>query len=383
MTVTALERGLDDNMQALPLRGFVENRRERSSARDRGASAPPAAERLTTSPTVGEKRTLPSHLTRDLKLWTVSGSTGRYMAVVAGVTALFGLLDIILLPQSTLVIAAQNYVDTAKLVAAIIFGVAAARVVQWRFRDDASRLGKFIVNAAAGEHTLALACLAFGALSSVGSLFMYLASGMPQPLTDGRLASIDAWLGFDWLSLLALANANRLLAWVLVHAYFSTGLVLPLLCIYFAFTHRDQHLMELVALVAIASLFTGILMLFFPAAGAYSWFRPSPDCFSNLSSEAGMWHHKVLVALRSGQRFTYLQSHVSGLVTFPSFHTVLGVITTYSVRRIRGVFPVLLVVNAIMIVSTVPEGGHYVVDVVAGAVVALLSILGVRAACGK
>jgi hypothetical protein len=29
--------------------------------------------------------------------------------------------------------------------------------------------------------------------------------------------------------------------------------------------------------------------LFFPPAGAYSWFRPSPDCFSNLSSEAGRW----------------------------------------------------------------------------------------------
>jgi membrane-associated phospholipid phosphatase len=318
-----------------------------------------------------------------MKLWRVSGLTGRYMAVVAAVTVLFALLDLILLPHSTLVIAAQNYVDTAKLVAAIIFGVGVARVLQWRFRDDASRLGRFVVNAAAGERTLALAGLAFTALSLVGGLFMYLASNMSTPLVDRQLAMIDAGLGFNWLSLLALANANRVVAWVLVLAYFSVGPLLLVLFIYFAFTHREQRLMELVALVAVTSLFTGTLMLFFPAAGAYSWFNPSPDYFSNLSSEAGMWHHRVLMALRSGQQFTYLQSQASGLVTFPSFHTVLGVITTYSVRRIRGVFPVLLVLNAIMIVSTVPEGGHYVADVVAGVVVALLSIFCVRAACGE
>jgi membrane-associated phospholipid phosphatase len=318
-----------------------------------------------------------------MKLWRVSGLTGRYMAVVAGVTALFGLLDIILLPQSTLVIAGQNYVDTAKRVAAFMLGLAATRAVQWRFRDDASRLGRFVVNAAAVEGTLALAGLAYTALWSVGCLCMYLASSTSRHLIDSQLASVDAWLGFDWPSLLALANANSVVAWVLIRAYCSTGLLLPVLYIYYAFTHREQRLMELVALIAVTLLFTETLMLFFPAAGAYSWFRPSPDCFRNLSREAGMWHHKVLMALRSGQQFTYLQSQASGLVTFPSYHTVLGVITTYSVRRIRGVFPVLLVLNAIMIVSTVPEGGHHVVDVVAGAVVALMSILGVRAACGK
>ena len=345
-------------MKALPLSGSLESSRQGSSARDRSGSATPVAERL-------------------------SGLTGRYMAVVAGVTALFALLDLILLPHSTLVIAAQNYVDAAKLVAALIFGVGVARVLQWRFRDDASRFGRFVVNAAAGERTLALAGLAFTVLSLVAGLFMYLASNMSTPLVDRQLAMIDAGLGFNWLSLLALANANRVVAWVLVLAYFSVGPLLVVLFIYFAFTHREQRLMELVALVAVTSLFTGTLMLFFPAAGAYSWFRPSPDYFSNLSSEAGMWHHKVLMALRSGQQVTYLQSQVSGLVTFPSFHTVLGVITAYSVRRIRGVFPVLLVLNAIMIVSTVPEGGHYVVDVIAGAVVALVSICCVRAACGK
>jgi len=313
----------------------------------------------------------------------VSGLTGRHMAVVAGVTALFALLDLILLPHSTLVIAAQNYVETAEVVAAIILSAGAAQVLQWRFRHDASRLGRFILNAAAGQRTLALAGLAFTALALVAGLFQYLASNMSPPLVDGQLARIDAGLGFNWLSLLALANANHVVARVLVLAYFSVGPLLPVLFIYFAFTHREHRLMELVALVAVTSLFTGTLMLFFPAAGAYSWFHPSPDYFSNLSREAGTWHYKVLMALRSGQQFTYLQSQVSGLVTFPSFHTVLGVITAYSVRRIRGVFPVLLVLNAIMIVSTVPEGGHYVADVVAGAVVALVSIFCVRVACGK
>jgi membrane-associated phospholipid phosphatase len=136
--------------------------------------------------------------------------------------------------------------------------------------------------------------------------------------------------------------------------------------------------MELLALVAVTSLFTGILQFLFPAAGAYAWFKPAPQLFSNLSGDAGMWHYRVLTMLRSGQPFTYLQSQATGLVTFPSFHTVLAIVTTYAVRGIRVVFPALLVLNTIVIVSTVPEGGHYVIDVVAGAAVALVSILCVR-----
>ena len=49
----------------------------------------------------------------------------------------------------------------------------------------------------------------------------------------------------------------------------------------------------------------------------------------------------------------------------------------------HNVHPALVVLNAIMIVSTVPYGGHYLVDVLAGAVIAVMSIVAVRAIGGS
>jgi membrane-associated phospholipid phosphatase len=61
---------------------------------------------------------------------------------------------------------------------------------------------------------------------------------------------------------------------------------------------------------------------------------------------------------------------------------MLAIVTTYAARGLRVVFPCLLALNTLMIVSTVPYGGHYLVDVLAGGVIALLAIVGVRAIGG-
>ena len=63
-----------------------------------------------------------------------------------------------------------------------------------------------------------------------------------------------------------------------------------------------------------------------------------------------------------------------GLVTFPSFHTTLAIITTYAVRGVRYVFAPVCALNAVVIVATLPEGGHHLIDLVAGALIAAVAI---------
>ena len=83
-----------------------------------------------------------------------------------------------------------------------------------------------------------------------------------------------------------------------------------------------------------------------------------------------MWHYEALQALRSQADTTLDLSKVQGLVTFPSFHTNLAIITAYAVRDIRFFAVPVTILNGIVIVATLPEGGHYLVDVLAGAVIA-------------
>ncbi|QOH33876.1 PAP2 superfamily protein [Burkholderia cepacia] len=69
---------------------------------------------------------------------------------------------------------------------------------------------------------------------------------------------------------------------------------------------------------------------------------------------------------------------VQGLVSMPSFHTMMALFFIYSVRNIRLALPAVAVLNVIMISSTITVGGHYLADVLAGIVCGVAVILAVR-----
>jgi membrane-associated phospholipid phosphatase len=71
-------------------------------------------------------------------------------------------------------------------------------------------------------------------------------------------------------------------------------------------------------------------------------------------------------------------SALQGVVSFPSFHTVLGVITIYALRDTRWLMILVLLLNGTMLVSTLPVGGHHLTDVLAGAGLTFGAILLVR-----
>ena len=67
---------------------------------------------------------------------------------------------------------------------------------------------------------------------------------------------------------------------------------------------------------------------------------------------------------------------IEGLITFPSFHTALAVVTAWAFWGTRYIAGPTLVLNLTVIASTVPVGGHYFVDVFAGAAIAGARIAG-------
>jgi membrane-associated phospholipid phosphatase len=68
-----------------------------------------------------------------------------------------------------------------------------------------------------------------------------------------------------------------------------------------------------------------------------------------------------------------------GLVSMPSFHTTLAVLFMYSLRQYRILFRAGIALNAVMILSTPTQGGHYLADVFAGLLLAAATIVAYRA----
>ena len=206
-------------------------------------------------------------------------------------------------------------------------------------------------------------------------VFSYLSASLGWPLRDSELAAVDKWMGFDWIEFLRITNSSSNIGYSLTLAYKSTAVQMFLLSIFLSLAGKRERLSEVLALLAITALATVLINMAIPAAGAYAFYSPSREMFSHFSQLAGMWHYEVLLQLRTLPTPVLDFAKVEGLVTFPSFHTVLAIITTYGTRDHKYLFLPVACLNAAVIVSTLPEGGHHLIDVIAGVAIAVGSIV--------
>ncbi len=192
----------------------------------------------------------------------------------------------------------------------------------------------------------------------------YLAASLNLPLTDGLLLRADALLGFDWPSVSAWVSSHPMISDALTFSY-TTILWQPFLIMFLASVNTPgsantefSWTFLLSALIAIG------ISAIVPALG-YEGVIGSP-------------HIDTLRAIRAGGWTTLDIRKVDGIITFPSFHAAAGVLFLYSVRNIRWALWALVPLNAAMILSTPTVGGHYLVDAIAGCLIAWLSIALVR-----
>jgi membrane-associated phospholipid phosphatase len=104
----------------------------------------------------------------------------------------------------------------------------------------------------------------------------------------------------------------------------------------------------------------------FQAVGPWTVYGFEPD-----PAQAG-----YVASLLDAKRLDGFEVDVSvldGLITFPSFHTVLAVLAAWALRPLPWVGPFAAVWAAAIMVATVGTGWHYVADVVGGVALAALA----------
>jgi membrane-associated phospholipid phosphatase len=214
----------------------------------------------------------------------------------------------------------------------------------------------------------------FTLISLSFAVYSTLAVRFRLPLRDAELATLDAFIGFNWLQFLRFVNSSKIASGILVFAYHSFVPQFVFLVAVLSFMRMGERISEFVNLYAVTALITAIVATIVPAAGAHAYFAPSSEQFSNFTSLSGMWHHDALVKLRTAKIMSFDPFQLEGMVTFPSFHAAAAILIAYAVRGIRFIGTAMLALNVVMILSTVPEGGHYLVDVVAGILIAIVCI---------
>lgn len=209
----------------------------------------------------------------------------------------------------------------------------------------------------------------YGALwisfSATGAVLTYLAAYMRAPLYDAQFVSLDTETGFHWLAWLDSIQQQPAIETLLTAAYHSLFLQILGSIVVFAHYERKNRNCELFWTSSTALVITSVAAYYFPAAGAFHYF--------NVDLERAV-HLPHLLALIEGTRASFSFTEMQGIVTFPSYHAAMAIILIYVHRGHRILFPLLATLNFLMLIATPINGGHYLVDIIAGSLVAALSI---------
>jgi len=205
--------------------------------------------------------------------------------------------------------------------------------------------------------------------SVLAAIMTYAAAAYAGTLRDGLFGALDHRLGFDWAAWFAFIGHHRNVKFVLALVYDSLMPQILLSISVFAYLGWDERNGELLLSVILALIITTVFFALFPALGPCTEVRWSCDLYNLYLPD--------LIGLREGVPSSFDLTKLKGIIAFPSFHAALAVLFSYAHRGWRGFAPVAGL-NTVMLASIPSEGGHYLVDVIAGLAVAASAILTVR-----
>ncbi len=185
-----------------------------------------------------------------------------------------------------------------------------------------------------------------------------------QPI-DHWLLSLDQSLGFNQEQLITFTYRHSYFCNLLIKAYDSITwqlVIFPFVMAYFL----CERSVKIFLLSMLISYPIGLLIYyFFPA-----------------TAPASAIHNAYFIGMQDDTYIKFYQIHHhlkittadGGIIVVPSFHIIWATLIIYLTRAKKWLFYPVLAWNIILMVSTVALGWHYLFDVFAGLIVAMLSI---------
>lgn len=239
---------------------------------------------------------------------------------------------------------------------------------KWRASPTLSHLGGAVA-------ATCWSIMAAAVISLVGLRYKF-------PLIDDVLSNADRAVGVDLPSMIRWFAAHPLLSYLLSAAYDSWLLQLAALFPFLAMMGRFNKLWQLVFVFSLTAIVAATFSVFWPARGAFAYFRHPIEVLAQLPDGAGIYHLAKFEYFRNASPANVSFGDLQGVVTFPSFHTCLVLMTVCATTGTRWLFAITFIWNALVLVATVPIGGHYVIDLSCGALL-WLAAMAVEAMLGR
>jgi len=182
------------------------------------------------------------------------------------------------------------------------------------------------------------------------------------PLIDPWLDHADRMLGIDtpWLALALDRHAGPALNLIYVSAF----PVIFVTALWLGFSGQAGRAWELGLGFAGSILVAAVIAVFFPALGnmAYHHLDGAPG----LPEGAGSYYLEAFHYFRDGADPRFSLQQLSGVVEFPSFHMVMALLVPWGLRRTGIAGWIAAIWGALVVLSTIAIGGHYVIDLIGG-----------------
>ena len=212
--------------------------------------------------------------------------------------------------------------------------------------------------------------------SAIGSILSYMLAREGGPLWDARLAAWDRALGFNWLAYVHWVDRSPSLTGLLHVAYGSMIPQIIVLLLALGFAVRLAELRTVMLAAIVCGTLCVLVSAFFPAVSNPAFLGISGKDFHHVDPWGGYVHLADLRALRDGTFAEIRLTEMKGIITFPSFHAGLSLVTLWGfwASRLAWLRWPGLTLAALTIAATPVDGGHYLVDVLAGMAIAAVSI---------
>lgn len=184
---------------------------------------------------------------------------------------------------------------------------------------------------------------------------------------DALLARIDAALGIEVPDVLRLVEAVPVVGQILNVAYAMLIFMVMLAVIVPPMCNRMDKAKEYTIAALAAAVICIPLLAVFQAVGPWSVYHFDPS-----TDQVG--YVRTMETLKSGVPFVLDLGNHDGLITFPSFHAVLAVLTGVALWPIRYLRWPSTALSVLIVLSTVSTGWHYITDVLGGLVIAAIAL---------
>jgi membrane-associated phospholipid phosphatase len=200
---------------------------------------------------------------------------------------------------------------------------------------------------------LARLCLAIAhslALAYVFQTSTYVIAASGVPMRSAALTRADAILGFSWTAWTEWVHRHPLV-WGYFQIVHPLHFAIMILAVTVLALRTEWGAVRVLRAFTFAFVVSALALALVPAL------TNTPDAVSNA----------LRIALRDGSFHTIDFAHTAGLISFPSMHAAMAVLAGTALWPYRAWrWPVTLLAVSLC-VGAISEGGHYLVDVLAGA----------------